>query len=332
MFFVYMLCAVSLFAGDYSIEGEGTYSTAFAKLRIYRPVGVTGSSEILNTKRSFFLYAKSYDELVQQLRDNLKADGYSLTVSGGRYVILPLPADVGFSRVQPAFSPPVTPAILTAPKEPKKIKAVLPSGKIIYALDSSEIVSQKYSDSISVKNSFDSSRYVSYLCTVTGVRSVRLRSGGLTLSDPLFTYSGDVSLTSLKKGVQVAGVGVGVSADRDTLDFYHTAQISGLYGDSLSVTIGDEKRRASSTVTTQTSVTSSFETYYNGLQLRINRGRVRVEYRLGDMVFTGSGSVGSPVIVSGTVNGRGRGLFKWRKTNDLLKITCEVLDVSNGSK
>lgn len=287
------------FSASYSVSGEYRYGEIFVLLQNYRKIAVSGSSDILNLKRPFLLLSPTYDGLISQLSENLKSDGYRLIVRGNSYVLAPIPAQI-------SSIPSLAPVVAAKPFLP------------VVNRDSIRV-----SDSLRAVAVSDSVRPVLYSCTVGGVRSVRLRAGGVTVNP----VAGSFSLLPNFSGVNftLSALPFGYTSDFDTLDFYSRVTCGGIYGDSLTVRIGDEKRRASSTVTTETSVSSSFEVFYTGLNVVIYRSSVSIYYRVGDMVFTGSGRVGSPVVVSGSIEGRKRGFLHRSREKDFLTINflCE---------
>ncbi|HUD44710.1 MAG TPA: hypothetical protein VMR41_04165 [Patescibacteria group bacterium] len=253
----------------YTIDGNYTYHEALKALALKTGRSVLGASSGLEMSRNFDIYKKSFNLAVDEMKKNLKTDGYLLFLDTAMFYVVREDSSSEKGKRDSIYTVqlPYSKHFLVTSSKQEFLNA-----KIIdrenYVRDSTEKYKKTH---INI-----------YKCDMYMVGSTLSDSAsrGLLLSSPL-NVSVDV------RNLNGAGFQIGaIAGDNyvwDSLNFQRHI-IFYLRGDSMTnLMFGDEARRANAQITSSTgAVSTSFESVYNGLQLNVAPNRYDLTYRLDD--------------------------------------------------
>ncbi|HUD44367.1 MAG TPA: hypothetical protein VMR41_02385 [Patescibacteria group bacterium] len=275
----------------YSIDGNYSYHDALRALGLKTNRSVLGATSGLELIRPFDICNKSFKEAVEEVKKNLKTDGYLLYLDTNMFYVVR--EDSLMEREQS--------------KKDSVYVVLLPYSKhYVVTSSKSEYLNSKIIDRENyVKDSIEKyhkTHFNVYRCDMYMIGSTvnDSSSRGILLGSPLNL---SVSTSSIMSTNIQLGLVAGDNYVRDSLNFQRHL-IFFLRGDSsINLMFGDESRRSNAVITSATgAVSTSYESVYNGLNLDVGPTHYRLTYRLDANQIALSGVPGSLVVGSSLFN------------------------------
>ena len=327
---VFLLCVGLIFGKDnvYTFDGDYTYHDILRAMGLKTGRSVLGASIGLELRRNFDICNKPYGVAVDEVRKNLRTDGFLLYDDTACFYVVKLDStqkNKGSDSAYAVYEPYSKMWLITGSKEA--------------FLNAKEIDKEKHlKDSASRVDSVEreGKRRAIYRCDLYIIGSTGSDSSdkGVYVGSPLSVVANVASLKGIAVSEVVAG---GWDMVRDSLNFRRHL-IFYIHGDSSSnLMFGDETRRTNSEITSATgAVSTSYESVYNGLSLDVSHKIYSLTYRLDDnqiklIGVPDSVVMGSSSFVQDQVS-RTWGIFRYHQEQRVLFYFAAVMKVDKVSK